>query len=75
MAMITIQREDCISCVDRWTTCPDIFKENPADGKSSVHEEFRTGLDLGKGVVPDEHTACAQEAAAACPVQIISVED
>ncbi|RPJ84971.1 MAG: ferredoxin, partial [Acidobacteria bacterium] len=52
----------------------DIFKENPEDGKSSLHEEFRPGTDLGKGVVSDDHTACTEEAAAACPVQIITVE-
>lgn len=75
MASITIMREDCISCTNCWTTCPDIFEEDPADGKSRLHEEFRTGTELGKGVVPDEHLACTQEAAAACPVQIISVED
>ncbi|NVO66894.1 ferredoxin [Methanofollis tationis] len=33
------------------------------------------GSDLGNGIVPNDDLACVQETAAACPVEIISVEE
>lgn len=41
---------------------------------SRIKEQFRSANDPGKETIPDEHLACALEAAAACPVEIISVE-
>jgi ferredoxin len=42
---------------------------------SRIKEAFRISGDLGMGEVPDEHYNCVQEAAVACPVEIINVED
>jgi ferredoxin len=75
MATVTIKREDCTSCTTCWSTCPEVFEEDPADGMSRIKEAFRISGDLGMGEVPDEHYNCVQEAAVACPVEIINVED
>jgi ferredoxin len=42
---------------------------------SRIKEAFRISGDLGKGEVPDEQYNCVQEAATACPVEIIDVEE
>jgi ferredoxin len=75
MATVTIKREDCTSCTTCWSTCPEVFEEDPADGMSRIKEAFRISGDPGKGKVPDEHYNCVQEAATVCPVEIINVEE
>ena len=72
---VQIDREDCISCAQCWTTCPAVFEQNPDDDHSQVIAAYRTGDALGEGVVPPALAACAREAADGCPVQVIHVAD
>jgi ferredoxin len=72
---ITIDRPGCVSCESCWTLCPDVFEQNPDDGLSEVAEQYRVDGNLAEGKVADDLADCTQEAADACPVAVISVED
>lgn len=74
MPTVTINREECTSCTSCWETCPEVFEEDPGDGKSSIKEASRTSGNLGEGNVPADLLTCVQDAADACPVEIITVE-
>jgi ferredoxin len=73
MPKIIINRAECTSCTTCWSTCPEVFEEDPKDGMSRIVEKYRTGSDLATGEIPAEHEACAQEAADICPVSIITI--
>jgi ferredoxin len=70
---VHIDRDDCTSCESCWSTCPDLFEENPEDHFSEITEPHRAGSNA-EGVVPGELEGCATEAADLCPVQIIHLE-
>jgi len=67
-------RENCISDMVCVSICPDVFEMNPDDNKSQIVEKYREGGNIAVGVIPDDLAQCAQDAANACPVQIIHVE-
>jgi ferredoxin len=73
MPSVTINRAECTSCTTCWSTCPEVFEEDPKDGMSRIVEHYRKSGDLANGEIPDEHAACAQEAADICPVSIITL--
>lgn len=75
MPTVRINREECTSCTSCWETCPEVFEEDPADGKSSIHADFSTAGKPGEGNVPAELLVCVQDAADACPVEIITVDE
>jgi len=56
--MITVDQGACIGCGACVALCPSVF-EMSDDGKSVV--------------ISQDNVACAQDAAASCPVQAISV--
>jgi len=70
---VTIDREECISCESCWTICPGFFEQNTVDNWSEVVEKHRTGGNPAEGEAPGELLDKVQEAADACPVQIIHV--
>jgi ferredoxin len=72
---VTIDREDCTSCGACWDTCPEFFEQNPDDNFSQVVEEYRTGGNPGEGEAPEDLGESVREAAEACPVEIIHVEE
>lgn len=72
--LVTIDREDCISCGLCWDGCPEFFEENPEDGFSQVVEEYRVNDELGEGKAPEDLEDCVVEAAEDCPVEIIHVD-
>ncbi|MHB0856467.1 MAG: ferredoxin [Anaerolineae bacterium] len=74
MPMVTIDRDECISCAACWGDCPEVFEENDDDGLSQIVAQYRTGGDLANGQVPDDLTDCANSAAEACPVEVIHVD-
>ncbi len=74
MVKVEIDRPGCISCAACWTTCPDVFEENPQDTLSQIREEYRTDSDNGRGDVPEDQEGCVREAADLCPTQVILVE-
>jgi len=48
---------------------------NEEDGKTQIVANYRVGDNLGEGVIPENLKGCAEEAANACPVTIISIEE
>jgi len=67
-------RENCISDMVCVSICPDVFELNPDDNKSQITEKYREGGNIAVGIVPEDLLSCVQDAANACPVQIIHVE-
>jgi len=67
-------RENCISDMVCVSICPDVFEMNPDDNRVQITAKFREGGNITAGVVPEELASCVQDAANACPVQIIHVE-
>ena len=73
MIVVTIDRNNCISCAQCWTRCPEFFEENPEDGRSMVAEIYRVKGKLDEGSAPDRFEECLGEAEEACPAEIIRV--
>lgn len=71
MAKIIHQREKCIGCGTCVAVCPSFWHMGD-DGKASLKD----AKDVGEGnfELETEDVGCNKEAAAACPVQIITVE-
>jgi len=55
--------------------CPDVFEMSPDDNKVQIIEKWREGGDIATGIVGEDLKGCVEEAANACPVQIIHVEE
>jgi ferredoxin len=70
---VQIERDECISCAACWDDCPDVFEENMEDGLSQVVEDYQVDEDPAVGEIPDDLEECAQDAADACPVEIIQL--
>ncbi len=66
-------RNDCISCGNCWTICPDFFQQNPDDDFSQVVEMYRVVGNIAEGEAPQKLEDLVREAADSCPVQIIHV--
>lgn len=67
-------RENCISDMVCVSICPDVFEMNPEDNKSQIVEKHREDKsNIAVGVVSEDLKSCVEDAAAACPVQIIHV--
>lgn len=72
MIRITIEREQCIMCGACWAACPELFEAGD-DGLSQIVDAYRVAGDLATGEAPETLRACAEDAAASCPVEIIHV--
>ncbi len=70
---VSIDRNDCISCGNCWTICPDFFEQNHNDDFSQVIEMYRVGGNIAEGEAPQKLENLVREAADSCPVQIIHV--
>jgi ferredoxin len=69
---IEIDQDGCIQCGRCYNDeCPNIFKEGD-DGTSQIAEQYRDG-NSAKGHAPDDLLECANKAADACPVTVITV--
>lgn len=71
---VSVTRSGCISCAMCWINCPEIFEEEPNDGKSRIAAKFRTAGDIAEGEVPENLRSAAKSAANDCPVSVIHVE-
>jgi len=68
-------RDNCISDMVCVSLCPDVFEMSPEDNKAQIVEQWRTdSSNIAEGVVSEDLKDCVEQAAAACPVQIIHVE-
>lgn len=67
-------RDNCISDMVCVSICPDVFEMNPDDNKTQITEKYRENGNIAVGIVTEDLKSCVEDAAAACPVQIIKVE-
>jgi ferredoxin len=70
---VTMDRDNCISCGNCWSTCPDFFEANPDDGQSHVQMKFRIGDSLAEGDAPEDLDECVRSAAEGCPADVIHI--
>jgi len=68
---VKIERCACIRCGACWNICPEVFGQNPCDEYSELVDAYRFCGSRAEGEVPEDLAACAREAAALCPVEII----
>lgn len=68
-------RENCIGDMVCVSIAPEIFEMNPEDNKVQIVAKYREGGNIASGIIPEELKDAAKDAAAACPVQIIHVEE
>ena len=59
---VTVDKDKCIACGNCYDVCPEVF-EGDNEGKSQVRPGAKLGLP------------CTKEAADACPVEAITVEE
>ncbi len=73
---IKMDRENCIADMVCVSLCPDVFEMNPDDGKAQIKKEYRVDPnDPSVGEVPENLADCVKNAANACPVGVIHVEE
>jgi ferredoxin len=70
---VHIDRDECIECGLCASMCSDVFMMNPGE-KAGIVECYQTG-DLSSGEIGEVLRSCVEEAADACPVQVIDVGD
>ncbi|WP_440059328.1 ferredoxin [Thermogladius sp. 4427co] len=67
-------RENCISDMVCVSICPDVFEMSTEDNKSQIVAKYRVDPNNNAvGIVPEDLKGCVEDAATACPVQIIHV--
>ena len=71
---VSVDRDECISCSVCWSECPELFAEDPGDGKCRIVAGYAAPGDGSSGEAPEELRAAAQKAEGACPVGIIHVD-
>jgi ferredoxin len=73
---VSVDRLMCIACRVAPDLCPTVFALGADNGKNRLVEAYssETSHDVSTGVIPDELYPCARKAAAACPVQAITVD-
>jgi ferredoxin len=72
---VVIDRTTCVSCGSCWEACPGFFEQDPDDSFSRIIEKYRVDGNIAEGIPTEDLTACAQEAADLCPVQIINIRE
>ncbi len=70
---VNIDRDGCIECGACESSCDQVFKL-PDNDKAIIVEKYQLDGKPESGEVPPELESCAQEAADACPVVVISTE-
>jgi len=70
---VWIENEKCISDAVCAHLCPDVFEMNE-EYKAVIVPQYRVNDNPTEGIIPEELKDCAEQAAAACPVQIIHIE-
>jgi ferredoxin len=60
---VTLDDEECIGCQSCIELCPDVFGFDDETEKAYVYEQY------------SEDEECIEDAAAACPVECIDVEE
>lgn len=68
---VSIDRDGCIECGVCEQTCSEIFVVQSGE-KASIIKKYQKNIP-SVGEIPDDLTNCANDAAASCPVQVISI--
>jgi len=55
--------------------CPEYFEEGPEDSLSQIVEKHRRNKKREEGDIPSDLADCVRDAADACPVQVILIEE
>jgi len=71
---VTMNRDNCASCGNCWTTCPDFFEQSTEDGLSQVTGKYRSGDFLTEGDAPENLEESVRQAAESCPADVIHVQ-
>jgi ferredoxin len=69
---VVIDQDGCIECGACQQSCSEVFIINTGE-KASVTSKYQVNSP-NTGAIPDDLAACAEDAAASCPVQVITVE-
>ena len=74
---ITVDRNVCIACGVAPNLCPQVFVLGEDNGKNKVVDAYSEKIseDTSVGVVSDDLHDCVKQAAEACPVQAIAIEE
>jgi ferredoxin len=67
-------RENCISCCNCHTNCPEVFETNDDDGLSQIVEKYRVKREVDTGSIPDALEECVRLTEDLCPMSIIYLE-
>ncbi len=68
---VTIDQEGCIECGACEQACSQVFVVKSGE-KASIVSKYQTNSP-NTGDVPVDVAACTEDAAASCPVQVISI--
>ncbi len=70
--IVTIEQEGCIECGACEQSCPQVFVVKSGEKASIVSKYQKNAHEIGD--VPDDFAACAEDAVASCPVQVIHID-
>ena len=70
--IVTIEQEGCIECGACEQSCPQVFVVKSGEKASIASKYKKNSCDVGD--VPDDLAACAEDAVASCPVQVIHID-
>lgn len=74
---VVVDRQSCIACGVAPSLCPEVFVLGQDTGRNMITPKYstETSEELSVGVVPGELYECVKQAADACPVGAIKIEE
>jgi len=74
---VTVDRQTCIACGVAPSLCPEVFMLGQDTGKNMITQKYsvKTTEDVSTGVIPEDLYECVKQAADACPVGAIKIEE
>jgi ferredoxin len=74
---VIVDRQTCIACGVAPSLCPEVFVLGEDTGRNRVTQKYATETteDISAGVIPEELYECVKQAADACPVGAIKIEE
>lgn len=71
---VKIDGSYCIQTRASTAAYPKVFELSSENGFSQITKQYRNNGEISEGTIPDDLVSCAQKAADACPMVVISVE-
>lgn len=74
---VTVDRQTCIACGVAPSLCPEVFVLGQDTGRNMVTQKYSTATteEVSTGIIPEELYECVKQAADACPVGAIKIEE